>query len=98
MYCISGALLLPYLIFLVGGGVPILYYCISGAFLVPYLIFLVGGGVPIFYLEIALGQFMSQGMYGVWKICPIFQVGLCHNTHVPLKHAIVCQYRPGTGT
>lgn len=53
---------------------------LSGAFLVPYLVCLVCGGVPIFFLEIALGQFMSQGGLGVWKICPIFQ-GKPYNNH-----------------
>jgi len=34
---------------------------------------LVCGGIPTFYLEIALGQFMSQGGIGAWNICPLFK-------------------------
>lgn len=44
-----------------------------GAFLIPYFIFLFGGGLPVFFLEVALGQFTSQGGITCWeKICPIF--------------------------
>lgn len=46
---------------------------LSGAFLIPYFIFLFGGGLPVFFLEVALGQFTSEGGITCWeKLCPIF--------------------------
>ncbi|KAI0226901.1 Sodium- and chloride-dependent taurine transporter [Lamellibrachia satsuma] len=53
----------PYLCYKNGGVV----------FLIPYFIFVLIGGLPLFYLEVAIGQFMSQGGITAWKICPIFQ-------------------------
>ncbi|XP_018431924.1 PREDICTED: sodium- and chloride-dependent betaine transporter-like [Nanorana parkeri] len=53
----------PYLCYKNGGG----------AFLIPYVIFMVTCGVPIFFLEIALGQYTTQGPVTAWtKICPLF--------------------------
>ena len=34
---------------------------------------MVCGGIPTFILEVSLGQYMSQGGIGVWKICPLAQ-------------------------
>ncbi|XP_035694152.1 sodium- and chloride-dependent glycine transporter 2-like isoform X1 [Branchiostoma floridae] len=58
----------PYLAYQNGGG----------AFLVPYTIMLACAGLPIFFLELAYGQFSSQGPVGVWKAIPLLQgVGVC---------------------
>lgn len=51
---------------------PYLCYNNGGAsFLIPYVICLVFCGIPIFYLEVALGQYVGQGVVGAWAaICP----------------------------
>ncbi|KAK0062226.1 sodium- and chloride-dependent taurine transporter [Biomphalaria pfeifferi] len=45
----------------------------GGAFLVPYFIAVFLGGIPMFFLEVAIGQFMSEGGIGPWKIAPLFK-------------------------
>ena len=56
---------------LVPGSVFIFYF--TGAFLIPYLICVFLGGIPLFFIEVALGQFMSQGGMRAWDICPVLQ-------------------------
>ncbi|XP_022247642.1 sodium- and chloride-dependent GABA transporter 2-like [Limulus polyphemus] len=61
----------PYLCYKNGGG----------AFLVPYCICLLTGGIPVFLMEIALGQYFSQGGITVWDLCPLFK-GIGYGTSV----------------
>uniref|UniRef100_A0A8C0E7Z5 Transporter n=1 Tax=Balaenoptera musculus TaxID=9771 RepID=A0A8C0E7Z5_BALMU len=58
----------PYLCYKNGGG----------AFFFPYFIFFFTCGIPVFFLEVALGQYTSQGSVTAWrKICPLLQgIGL----------------------
>ena len=49
----------------------IIIFFFAASFLIPYIICLVFCGIPIFYLEVALGQYVGQGVVGAWAaICP----------------------------
>ncbi|KAK7485581.1 hypothetical protein BaRGS_00023156 [Batillaria attramentaria] len=41
-------------------------------FLFPYIIMLGVAGLPLFFIEMALGQFASEGPITVWKMSPFF--------------------------
>lgn len=44
-----------------------------GAFLIPYMIMIFVAGLPLFFLELAFGQYASEGPVTIWKISPLFQ-------------------------
>ncbi|XP_070197949.1 sodium- and chloride-dependent glycine transporter 1-like [Littorina saxatilis] len=52
---------------------PYLAYRNGGAtFLFPYILMLIVAGLPLFFIELALGQFASEGPITVWKMSPFF--------------------------
>lgn len=52
----------PYLCYRNGGG----------AFLIPWLVMLCVIGIPLFFLELAFGQYASEGPVTIWKVSPLF--------------------------
>ena len=48
-------------------------YIFAGAFLIPYIMTVILAGIPMYFMELALGQWLSTGGIGVWKISPAFK-------------------------
>ncbi|XP_005095896.1 sodium-dependent proline transporter isoform X2 [Aplysia californica] len=52
---------------------PYLAYKNGGAsFLFPYIIMLIIAGLPLFFIELAIGQFTSEGPITCWRMAPAF--------------------------
>ncbi|XP_005092925.2 sodium-dependent proline transporter [Aplysia californica] len=61
----------------------------GGSFLLPYIIIMVACGFPLYFMDIALGQFSSEGPITVWKMAPLF-TGIGYA--VVITNMFVCLY------
>lgn len=52
----------------------VFYFYFTASFLIPYFLMLIINGVPLFFMELAIGQWYSSGVIGVWKsVCPLMK-------------------------
>ena len=51
----------------------VMAFLIPGAFLIPYVMTVLFAGIPMYFMELALGQWLSIGGIGVWRISPAFK-------------------------
>lgn len=80
---------------------------LPGAFFIPYSLALLFLGLPLFLMELAIGQFSSEGPITVWKMNPLFSgigyamflmssiVGIYVSGLLPSLKKLVFGYCPG---
>ncbi|XP_072015113.1 sodium- and chloride-dependent glycine transporter 1-like [Amphiura filiformis] len=76
----------PYLAYRNGGG----------AFLIPYGIMLALAGLPLFFLEIAHGQYCSEGTVTCWRVMPLIRGvsfgQILTGTYISISYNVVIMY------